>query len=328
DTTDYVAYVAKDPVNQRACHILECHSGMAQDVISTIGQAFELRFKQYLKNPSVNTWESEEVRVEGTSEDRDHAYYNAMPRKLPPAGGISDVRIRVQATDQMAYCPIRCEKLCYLPVNSKCRGVYENCTGQRGSIGIPHQRGMHGDAALMKHACRVDLFDDPCYVNTQALQSTRGYAANQSSIQPHGSTWHIGKAPETVQPGARAQSMSSYSLPHIKQQLWSEECFHGRLSRGAAERLLVKDGDFLVRESMTSPGQYVLSGLQGGQAKHLLLVDPEGKVRTKDHVFDNVGHLIKYHMDNSLPIISSGSEVSLKQPVRKDNNTRLLHYKK
>lgn len=58
--------------------------------------------------------------------------------------------------------------------------------------GIPHQRGMHGDAALMKHACRVDLFDDPCYVNTQALQSTRGYAANQSSIQPHGSTWHIG----------------------------------------------------------------------------------------------------------------------------------------
>ncbi|OXB63252.1 hypothetical protein ASZ78_011201 [Callipepla squamata] len=52
DTTDYVAYVAKDPVNQRACHILECPNGMAQEVINTIGQAFELRFKQYLKNPS------------------------------------------------------------------------------------------------------------------------------------------------------------------------------------------------------------------------------------------------------------------------------------
>lgn len=34
-----------------ACHILECPEGLAQDVISTIGQAFELRFKQYLKNP-------------------------------------------------------------------------------------------------------------------------------------------------------------------------------------------------------------------------------------------------------------------------------------
>ncbi|XP_051039458.1 SHC-transforming protein 4 [Phodopus roborovskii] len=327
DTTDYVAYVAKDPVNQRACHILECHSGMAQDVISTIGQAFELRFKQFLKNPSLNTWERSEVHVDGTSEDRDHDYYNAMPGKQPPAGGISDVRVKVQATDQMAYCPIQCEKLCYLPGKSKCSGVYENCMEQSGSIGIPHERGMHTDAASMKHSCRVDLFDDPCYVNTQALQGTHGCAGQQSPNQPQGSTWQLRKAPETVQPGATAQSMSSHSLPHIKQQLWNEECFHGRLSRGAAERLLLKDGDFLVRESMTSPGQYVLSGLQGGQAKHLLLVDPEGKVRTKDHVFDNVGHLIKYHMDNSLPIISSGSEVSLKQPVRKDN-TRLLHFKK
>ncbi|KAI4583261.1 hypothetical protein MJG53_008474 [Ovis ammon polii x Ovis aries] len=272
DTTDYVAYVAKDPVNQRACHILECRNGMAQDVISTIGQAFELRFKQYLKNPSLNTsCESEEVPVDGHAEEReDHEYYNEIPGKQPPAGGVSDVRIKVQATDQMAYCPIRCEKLCYLPGNSKCSSMYENC-----------------------------------------LEQSRAIAA-----------------PETVQPGATAQPASSHSLPHIKQQLRNEDCYHGKLSRKAAESLLVKDGDFLVRESATSPGQYVLSGLQGGQAKHLLLVDPEGKVRTKDHVFDNVGHLIRYHMDNSLPIISSGSEVSLKQPVRKDNNPGLLHSNK
>lgn len=80
--TDYVAYVAKDPINQRgeldcggssgpwawsravleghrysdtvtsaACHILECCEGLAQSVISTVGQAFELRFKQYLHSP-------------------------------------------------------------------------------------------------------------------------------------------------------------------------------------------------------------------------------------------------------------------------------------
>lgn len=88
----------------------------------------------------------------------------------------------------------------------------------------------------------------------------------------------ISETPETVQPGATAQPASEHSLPHIRQQLWNEECYHGKLSRKAAESLLVKDGDFLVRESATSPGQYVLSGLQGGQAKHLLLVDPEGKV--------------------------------------------------
>ncbi|KAI9520578.1 SHC-transforming protein 2, partial [Dissostichus eleginoides] len=51
DTPDYVAYVAKDPVNQRACHILECSDGLAESVISTIGQAFELQFKHYLHSP-------------------------------------------------------------------------------------------------------------------------------------------------------------------------------------------------------------------------------------------------------------------------------------
>ncbi|XP_047398367.1 SHC-transforming protein 4 [Sciurus carolinensis] len=332
DTTDYVAYVAKDPVNQRACHILECRNGMAQDVISTIGQAFELRFKQYLKNPSLNTsCESEKAHIDDLSEEReDHEYYNEIPGKQPPAGGISDVRIKVQTTEQMAYCPIRCEKLCYLPGNSKCSSVYENYLEKSRAIGNAHERGVQcqRDASLMKHTCRVDLFDDPCYINTQALQSTFGSARNQNSAQPLGSSWHCGKAPKTVQPGAIAQPASSHSLPHIKQQLWNEDCYHGKLSRKAAESLLVKDGDFLVRESATSPGQYVLSGLQGGQAKHLLLVDPEGKVRTKDHVFDNVGHLIRYHMDNSLPIISSGSEVSLKQPVRKDSNPGLSNSKK
>ena len=44
---DFVAYVAKD-TNGRACHVLECGGGLAQDVITTMGQAFELRYKLYL----------------------------------------------------------------------------------------------------------------------------------------------------------------------------------------------------------------------------------------------------------------------------------------
>ena len=40
----------------------------------------------------------------------------------------------------------------------------------------------------------------------------------------------------------------------------------------------MQDGDFLVRESQGSQGQYVLTGMQSGHHKHLLLVDPEGVV--------------------------------------------------
>lgn len=42
--------------------------------------------------------------------------------------------------------------------------------------------------------------------------------------------------------------------------------------------LFFKDGDFLVRESQGSPGQYVLTGMNNGTPKHLLLIDPEGVV--------------------------------------------------
>ncbi|XP_001380462.3 SHC-transforming protein 4 [Monodelphis domestica] len=323
DTTDYVAYVAKDPVNQRACHILECPSGMAQDVINTIGQAFELRFKEYLKNPSSLNIpsEREEVNIDDITEEKEeHEYYNEIPGKQPPAGGVLDARMKVQTTEQRTYCPIQCEKLCCSPRNPKCSSVYENCLEPSKAIGSISERIVktQRDPPLTKHRCRVDLFDDPCYINTQPFQ-TAICPGNQDPAQGLGSPLHGAKVPETVQPSATSRTAGLYALPQIKRQLRNEDCYHGKLSRKAAESLLIKDGDFLVRESATSPGQYVLSGLQGGQAKHLLLVDPEGKVRTKDHVFDNVGHLIRYHMENSLPIISSGSEVSLRQPVRKEN---------
>lgn len=42
-------------------------------------------------------------------EREDHEYYNEIPGKEPPTGGVSDIRMKVQ-TDQRANCPIQCEK--------------------------------------------------------------------------------------------------------------------------------------------------------------------------------------------------------------------------
>ncbi|XP_072166863.1 SHC-transforming protein 1-like [Diadema setosum] len=103
--------------------------------------------------------------------------------------------------------------------------------------------------------------------------------------------------------------------------LYNEEWFHGPMTRKEGEALLSNDGDFLVRESTTAKDQYVLSGMQNGAPKHLLLVDPQGKVRTKDKEFDSVSHLINYHRNNRLPIISAGSAVHLKTPVVRKLNT-------
>ena len=48
DIQDFVAYVAKDEHQNRACYVFECLNGLANNVITTIGQAFELRFKKFL----------------------------------------------------------------------------------------------------------------------------------------------------------------------------------------------------------------------------------------------------------------------------------------
>lgn len=47
ELVDFIAYIAKDD-NGRKCHVIECSGGLANEVITTVGQAFEIRFKQHL----------------------------------------------------------------------------------------------------------------------------------------------------------------------------------------------------------------------------------------------------------------------------------------
>ncbi|XP_063782111.1 SHC-transforming protein 4 isoform X1 [Pseudophryne corroboree] len=293
DTTDYIAYVAKDPVNQRACHILECPNSKAQEVINTIGQAFELRFKQFLKSPSFID-ESEVLSLGNVAQKSEeieaHEYYNELPGKEPPTGGVQDKRM--QSTGSRLDQDIPNPKVS----NPICGNIYENCLENHKISGLPSKNVQD------MLSVREDLLDGPCYINTVPKEDSQ----DKSLIS--GKT-HIKSM--TQNPGYRRQGTKT----SIGSTIQKEEWYHGKLNRKLAESLLLHDGDFLVRESTTSAGQYVLSGLHGGHPKHLLLVDPEGKVRTKDHVFDNVSHLIKHHVENELPIISSGSELSLRQPV-------------
>lgn len=72
--------------------------------------------------------------------------------------------------------------------------------------------------------------------------------------------------------------LSRASGAAVAEELSTEPWYQGEMTRKEAEQLLKKSGDFLVRKSTSNPGSYVLTGLQNGQAKHLLLVDPEGVV--------------------------------------------------
>ncbi|KFV20558.1 SHC-transforming protein 1, partial [Tauraco erythrolophus] len=265
DTAEYVAYVAKDPVNQRACHILECPEGLAQDVISTIGQAFELRFKQYLKNPpKLVTPHDRMAGFDGSAWDEeeeepapDHQYYNDFPGKEPPIGGVVDMRLRDGAAQTPNHLGATLVRLWACPwggytFRGRCRDPDQACSlfAQGYSTTRAVARvfpapptaqggGLHGGTAAT--GALVPWEDEP--------QRGREAAATPLSAEPFEDALRV---PPSVPVGLPpAQVVAS-----MEEQLRREPWYHGKMNRKEAEKLLKVNGDFLVRESTTTPGQY------------------------------------------------------------------------
>ncbi|NWJ01931.1 SHC2 protein, partial [Crypturellus undulatus] len=361
DTTDYVAYVAKDPINQRACHILECCEGLAQSVITTVGQAFELRFKQYLHSPPraavpPDRAPGAEEAAWGADEDgAEHDYYNSIPGKEPPPGGLVDSRLLPSAgrTPQVTLSPIPpCPRAA--PADTRLRSLRRAASPRGGTrcrgCTNTHPAARPGDGYLQADAPAPRDYEEHMYVNTQSLEGRTAPDSPKKDLfdmREHGASaaGTCGDIPERdVTPRAapagpfedalklhecmagagpsvaeRWPSPPSRKAPvaPTEEQLRREPWYHGKMSRRDAEKLLQSDGDFLVRDSITNPGQYVLTGMQGGQPRHLLLVDPEGVVRTKDVLFESISHLIGHHRQQQQPIVAAESELHLRQVVRR-----------
>lgn len=287
ETLDFVAYVGKDDRHARACFVLECGGGLAQDVIATIGQAFELRFREFMRRSPLP------VPTQCVLRSSDPDYYNDLPGKMPPEAPKNN--------NEVAPCGA-----------AGGTGVTKRLSPNNNSGG-----GMQTDLIDLNNADSLDPSRQPPthdYVNTAPLDPFD--MCPLSEILPNTS------APS--QPGTQSPPLvlvdpppPAHVVANIEQQLMKEAWYHGAISRAESEALLHKDGDFLVRESQGQKGQFVLTGLQGGSSKHLLLIDPQGVVRTKERTFSSVGHLIDFHRDNQLPILSAESALLLVTPVSK-----------
>ncbi|KAL4228070.1 SHC (Src y 2 domain containing) transforming protein [Mactra antiquata] len=322
ETLDFVAYVAKDEINGRACHVLECGGGLSEDVITTIGQAFELRFKEYLKKqpkpvhlPTRLEQSIQEGDAWGENDDDDNDYYNDNPSARAPSPPSQPSQRRIPS--EYSFPPSN------LPVSD---GVYS-------SVKETYDDGPTYDTPKDHSLIDFEEGGDALYDNSKEdngisadVESRRtGVYDNhenanhaQNSLDPFDmepfnsslSNGHKKSSHDVTGAGAHAINGDTKNVSPI-----FEEWFHGNLTRKEAEKLLQNDGDFLVRQSSADTNQYVLSGRQNGVIKHLLLVDPEGVVRTKDHSFDSVPHLIHFHRKQEIPIISQESELHLKQPI-------------
>ncbi|KYM98902.1 Tyrosine-protein phosphatase non-receptor type 11, partial [Cyphomyrmex costatus] len=103
----------------------------------------------------------------------------------------------------------------------------------------------------------------------------------------------------------------------------TERWFHGHLSAKEAERLMLergKNGSFLVRESQSKPGDFVLSVRTDDRVTHVMIRSQDNKYDVGGgYKFDSLSDLIDHYKRNPM-VETSGSVVHLRQPF---NATRI-----
>uniref|UniRef100_A0A8C5RYY9 SHC adaptor protein 3 n=1 Tax=Laticauda laticaudata TaxID=8630 RepID=A0A8C5RYY9_LATLA len=263
----------------------------------------------------------DELWMEEDSEVAEHPYYNSFPNKVDER-----VKIKIPSISDPSQVTLGKEQTYYQSqhIRDLCGEDRQQAPSRQGSLDI---------YSMPEGKSNVDPSKEmmPMYVNTQHINMETLHALQTEAENLPGKDLFdmspFEDALKNQMPGPVLNKATSVECTSpllsracgeaVAEELSVEPWYQGEMTRKEAEHLLKKSGDFLVRKSTSNPGSYVLTGLQNGQAKHLLLVDPEGVIRTKDRTFDSIGHLIKHHLEYNLPIVSSGTELCLQQPAEK-----------
>lgn len=113
----------------------------------------------------------------------------------------------------------------------------------------------------------------------------------------------------------------------------SHAWYHGQLSREAAESLFERDGDFLVRDSSSAPGDYVLSCFWKDGPMHFKIIrvvlrPKKGYSRElfqfEEDRFDNVPALIRFYVGGRHPI-SQASGAVIFHPITRTLPLRVIN---
>ncbi|WKX91274.1 hypothetical protein Q1695_009816 [Nippostrongylus brasiliensis] len=97
-----------------------------------------------------------------------------------------------------------------------------------------------------------------------------------------------------------------------------EPYYHGFMTREDAEKILKKEGEFLVRKTdVGGRHHFVISIIDSGKAKHFLIKRTTKKrlFWVYDFAFKRVSDLVQYHMRNCVPICEDG--VLIERPCQK-----------
>uniref|UniRef100_A0ACB8F3F7 Breast cancer anti-estrogen resistance protein 3 n=1 Tax=Sphaerodactylus townsendi TaxID=933632 RepID=A0ACB8F3F7_9SAUR len=119
------------------------------------------------------------------------------------------------------------------------------------------------------------------------------------------------------------------------EDLRSHAWYHGWIPRQLAESLIQRDGDFLIRDSLSSPGNFVLTCQWKNISQHfrisktiLRLNEAYCRVQYQfeDESFDSIPGLVRYYVGNRRPI-SKQSGAIIFQPINRTVPLRCLEEK-
>ncbi|XP_075459755.1 tyrosine-protein phosphatase non-receptor type 11-like isoform X2 [Ascaphus truei] len=188
---------------------------------------------------------------------------------------------------------------------------------RRESLSVPQQKRRHDEVTHIKIQNTGDYYD---------LYGGETFATLAELVQYY-----------TEQQGLLREKngdVIELKYPLNSQDPTSERWYHGHLSGREAEKLLMekgKPGSFLVRESQSKPGDFVLSvltseeKLENGERKprvtHVMIrFQPDGKYDVGGgERFDTLTDLLDHYKKNPM-VEKSGAVVHLKQPF---NATRI-----
>uniref|UniRef100_A0A1B6CI19 SH2 domain-containing protein n=1 Tax=Clastoptera arizonana TaxID=38151 RepID=A0A1B6CI19_9HEMI len=110
-----------------------------------------------------------------------------------------------------------------------------------------------------------------------------------------------------------------WELSLDSRDLRSHAWYHGAIPRTRAEEIVLENGDFLVRDCTSQPGNYVLSCRSKGQGLHFVInkvvIHPDTvyervQYQFEDDAYDTVPDLITYYVGSGKPIsIASNAKI-------------------